>query len=57
MTNLLQTGFFQLIHGKINQKTWEIIKKLKNNFLIRPVKIFRKFFKGPIDLGQDHAIF
>ena len=39
------------------KKLGEKIKKLKNNFLTRPVKKFRKIFKGPIDLGHDHALF
>ena len=42
---------------KLIKKLREIIKKLKNNFLTRPLKKFRKNFKGPIDLGQDHALF
>ena len=41
MTNLLQTRFFQLIYGKINEKLREIIKKLKNNFLTRPVNFLK----------------
>ena len=57
MTDLLQMGFFHLIYGKINKKLTEIIKKLKNNFLTCPVNFFRKFFKCPIGLGQDHALF
>ena len=54
MTNLLQTEFFQLIYGKINQKTQG--NNLKNNFLTCPKKNW-KIFKGPIDLGHDHALF
>ena len=42
---------------KIIKKLREIIKKLKNNFLTRPVKKIRKIFKGPSDLGHDHALF
>ena len=38
------------------KKLCEIIKKLKNNFLARPKKKFRKIFKGPNDLGHDHAL-
>ena len=41
---------------KLIKKLREIIKKLKNNFLTRPVKNFRKIFKGPIDLGHDHPL-
>ena len=36
---------------KLIKKLREIIKKLKNNFLTRPVKFFRKVFKDPNDLG------
>ena len=44
---------------KLLKKLREIIKKLKikKKNLTRPVKKFRKFFKGLIDLGQDHALF
>ena len=45
---------------KLIKKLREIIKKLKklkNNFLTHPVKFFRIFFDGPIDLGHDHALF
>ena len=41
---------------KLIKKLREIIKKLKNNFLTRPVKYFQIFFDGPIDLGHDHAL-
>ena len=41
---------------KLIKKLREIIKKIKNNFLTRPVKKFRNFFDGPIDLGHDHAL-
>ena len=37
---------------KLIKKLRKIIKKLKNNFLTRPVKKFRKIFNGPIDLGD-----
>ena len=42
---------------KLIKKRREIIKKLKNIFLTRPVNFFRNFFNGPIDLGHDHALF
>ena len=42
---------------KLIKKLREIIKKLKNNFLTCPKKKIWKNFKGPIDLGQDHALF
>ena len=44
---------------KLIKKLREIIqkiKKIKNNFLTRPVNFFRIFFNGPIDLGHDHAL-
>ena len=42
---------------KLIKKLREIIRKLKNNFLTRPVNFFREIFNGPIDLGHDHALF
>ena len=42
---------------KLIKKLREIIKKLKINFLTRSVIFFQIFFKGPIDLGHDHALF
>ena len=41
---------------KLIKKLREIIKKLKNNFLTHPVNYFQNIFKGPIDLGYDHAL-
>ena len=57
MTDLLQTVFFHLIYGKINPKNiGKIIKNFKNNFFLIRKRFFRNFFKGPNDLGQDHAL-
>ena len=42
---------------KLIKKLREIIKKLENNFLTRPIKFFRIFFDGLSDLGHDHALF
>ena len=42
---------------KLIKKLREIIKKLKKKILTRSKKKIRNFFKGPIDLGQDHALF
>ena len=41
---------------KLTKKLREIIKKLKKNFNPSGKK-FQQIFKGPIDLGQDHALF
>ena len=41
---------------KLIKNLREMIKKLKNNFLTRPVNFFRIFFNGPIDLGHGHAL-
>ena len=44
---------------KLTKRLREILKKLKikkNNFNPFEKKI-SNFFKGPIDLGQDHALF
>ena len=57
MTDLLRTGFFHLIYGKINPKNLgKIIKNLKNNFFPVRKRFFRIFLKCPDDLGQDHDL-
>ena len=57
MTDLLRTGFFHLIYGKINPKNLgKVIKNLKNNFFPVRKRFFRNFFICPDDLGYDHVL-
>ena len=54
MTDLLQTGFFHLIYGKINPKNLgKVIKKIIFYCL---KKIFSIFFMCLDDLGHDHDL-